>query len=349
MRITKHQKRQLNRTLMETLNIYSPSKKENPMIEYVIAKLSTLNPTLLMQDSYGNVHASFKKGNGDTVVHLNAHLDTVKNTIEDKRIINHGGIIRAFDNKAQQTVLGADDRAGVAAILTILDSISGFDGTIKVSFYKEEEIGCVGSTNSDLDFVKDVDLSITMDRHGSSDIVVGTWGAPFCCNEVGDWLEALSKQNGMDYTPVKGGISDALTLSGKGINSINLSVGYYNEHTSKEELVVSELRRSFLFAMMIIRDLHSVKQCFQIVPKESKWIEAEYWNNNSKSYGGTYTYQRTSPIAYYSEQLDAVVVDDGVEYVDLFSVKEIDDLIKSLQRAKEQFIDNKKYKAVVKK
>lgn len=346
----KTQKEFLENKLIQLLYLFGTSGKEERVQKYLIRELSELNTDYVKMDDYGNIHTQMTVGDGTgAVLHLNSHMDTVSGVVEDKTIVNDNGVYSAHLHNGESTVLGADDRAGIATILTIMNFLPDFNGKLKVSFYKEEEIGCVGSSNSDKTFLSDVDLSITFDRRGSKDIVVGTMGQPFACNEVGNWLEILSKTNGFEYKAVEGGISDAMTVSEEGVNAVNLSVGYYNEHTKNEFLVFSELYTTLEFAKVVMEDLNRVYYTFTPVPKENQWIEAwSYKSGYGYGYGSDYGYSNSgfveyngiiqnqalfAPIAYIEDDSIAII-SDGAYEMDM-TLEEVDDLIHQLKAVRD--------------
>lgn len=347
----KTQKQFLENKLTQLLYIYGISGQEERVQKYLLRELSELNSEFVKQDKYGNIHAMFKVGTGvGATLHLNSHMDTVRDVKEDKYIRNDNGVFTAVLPDGTRGILGADDRAGIAIILTILNFPPKFDGMIKVSFYREEEIGCVGSSNSDLGFLEDVDFSMTFDRHGSSDIVAGTWGRPFCCNEVGNWLEGLAKKENYKFKMVEGGLSDAYTVSENGINAINLSVGYYNEHTAREYLVFKELYTSLEFAKLAISDLNRVYDDFSGVPFESKWIKEGSYNNFGCDYESDCADKVVSdegfyaPVAYLCE--DYGIVTDGA-YEMTMTYDEVCDLLKQLNGVKEAMEGATQYKNMI--
>lgn len=325
--------------LVQLLYISGVSGDEDKVAKYLTREMESLNPDDFYVDSYGNLHTKFIMGDGNgATIHLNSHMDTVAKCEADKRItISESGVYRAINSDGQYGVLGADDRAGIATILTILNfkDLLDFNGTIKVSFYREEEIGCVGSSNSDLGFLKDVDFSITFDRHGSSDIVIGGMGQPFACDEVGVWLDDLSRKQGFEFTPCEGGISDACTVSETGVNAINLSVGYYNEHTTNEYLVFDELHTSMRFGFEIISDLNNVVHGFTSVPKENKWVKS--WDYSYGGYSQTNTFPSDdslfAPIAYIEGRY-GVITDGNHDMV--MSYEEVDELIYQLRQVRDE-------------
>nr|WP_275677700.1 M20/M25/M40 family metallo-hydrolase [Neobacillus drentensis] len=153
-------------------------------------------------------------------------------------------------------MLGADDRAGVAAILEILSRVqkTNFRGTIKVAFTVEEETGCQGSRGIDQDFIEDVDAAIIIDCRGNRDIVTSlSFYFPFCPDEYGKLFEEAGKLAGMqDWKITPGGVSDALVFAEIGIPSVNLSGGYPNEHKSTETVDYKSTFETVLFAESVL-------------------------------------------------------------------------------------------------
>lgn len=345
----KTEKQFLENKLIQLLHIYGVSGEEERVQKYLIRELNELENDYVKVDGYGNIHAQFTLGTGEgTVLHFNSHMDTVSGVKENKRIINDNGVFSAVLPTGERGVLGADDRAGIATILTLLNFMPNFDGVIKVSFYREEEIGCVGSTNSDKTFLDNVDLAITFDRRGSSDIVVGCMGQPFASEEVGTWLETLSDDKNYKYKAVEGGISDALTVSEYGINAINISVGYYNEHTINEFLIFSELFTTFEFTKEIIKEINSVSSTFSEVPSETKWIAS--WGNSysdyrytDDNYGKSYNGGGSlfAPTAYIEDGKYAILTDGNYE-MDM-NIDEVTDLIKQLQEVRDELESNEMF------
>ena len=136
----------LVKTFCELAQIDSPSGEEEVLASHLTQRLEGLGLTVI-RDDYGNLIAG--DGGQDPLL-LSAHMDTVepgrgvKPTVDGDRIVSDG-----------TTILGGDCKAGVAAILEALESISE-DSTshaaIEVAFTREEEIGLVGARN--LDFSK---------------------------------------------------------------------------------------------------------------------------------------------------------------------------------------------------
>ena len=113
------------------------------------------------QDEIGNIFAEVK-GDDNKAPHLllNAHLDTVGPGEKIKPKIRYGIIIS--DGK---TILGADNKAGIAVIIEVLKTIKKekiCHGNIQVVFTVQEEIGLLGAKaikknwlNADVGYVLD--------------------------------------------------------------------------------------------------------------------------------------------------------------------------------------------------
>lgn len=279
----------LRRQFIKLLNIHGVSSDETKVRNYLIPILGQMMDTVFV-DNYGNLLAEKKCGSGrGATVMLSSHMDTVKGVQADRFLIEKDGVITS-----SKGALGADDRGGIAIILQVLKNIDKlmFEGTIKVAFSREEEIGCVGSSKIDSDWYSNVDLAIIVDRRGNRDIVTGCMQA-FCSNAVGQFFEHVSQLQDMDWKAVEGGISDALTFSENGINSVNLSAGYYNEHTSNEYAVLSEMEDTTKLVLQAFAVINDFYHTFGEVPTENDWV---------KSYNTKYgSYDKYGYSSYYED------------------------------------------------
>lgn len=110
------------------LSISGVSGEEDAVREVVKEKL-TRYVDHITEDHYGNLLAekTYGSGNGPTIL-LNAHLDTVDDIVEGRSIIKEGNIW-----SSSQGILGANNRVGVAILLTIAKhlNLSKFNGQVK--------------------------------------------------------------------------------------------------------------------------------------------------------------------------------------------------------------------------
>ncbi|WP_114167128.1 M20/M25/M40 family metallo-hydrolase [Exiguobacterium sp. TNDT2] len=226
----------IQKQLMAWLNVPGESGKEGRVRHRLALQLKRLTDTQYV-DERGNLLAILSKGQGPVVL-LSAHMDTVARIERGRDIIQNGTVL-----KSSHGILGADDRAGIVVILECLERLSkmDFQGTVKVAFTVDEEIGCLGAREIDRRFIHDVDYAIVADRRGSRDIVTGCRGViDFCDESYGQSFEQAGRLAGMsDWTATRyGGSSDAKVFAEFGIPSVNLSVGYQHEHTDQEEVDV---------------------------------------------------------------------------------------------------------------
>jgi hypothetical protein len=125
---------------------------------------------------------------------------------------------------------------------------------------------------------------------------------PFCSNEVGRFLEDVSVLSGMDWQCVEGGISDAMTFAENGINSVNLSVGYRNEHTDKEYVVLDDMADTVRLIMQAFAVINTFYDTFGEVPEENEWIEGYDYKKYGKGYLGYGAWENREFI--YAETFD---------------------------------------------
>ena len=143
-------------TFLDLVKIDSLSLHERRVGNYICILLSSLGLQVRIDDAaekiggeFGNILAFLESNcQGVDTILLNAHMDTVGPGEGIKPVIA-GGLVKS-DGK---TVLGADDKAGIAVILEALQVLAeqGIKhGSIEVTFTVAEEIGLLGSKNLDL-------------------------------------------------------------------------------------------------------------------------------------------------------------------------------------------------------
>lgn len=130
----------------------SESLKEKDFCRMVEDKLLSLGLRVERDEAGGrfgsdgfNIYARLA-GEGEPIL-LNAHLDTVAPCCEVKPV-NDNGVIRSGGD----TILGADDKAAVAAIIEAVESVleSGLPHrTVEILFTLSEEIGMLGAKYAD--------------------------------------------------------------------------------------------------------------------------------------------------------------------------------------------------------
>ena len=134
---------QLVELFLHLVQIDSPTGEEDAICDYIRNFLTELGYTH-HTDSYGNIIVNVS-GQGDPLF-LAAHVDTVEPGRGVKPVID-GDIIRSDGT----TILGADNKAGVAIILDILRDIAQRKNrpALDVVFTRSEESGNYGAINLD--------------------------------------------------------------------------------------------------------------------------------------------------------------------------------------------------------
>ncbi len=134
----------LVQTFLALSRIDNPSKHESAMASEVMKRLGALG-LQPYQDAKGNIIAVLE-GEGEPLL-LNAHLDSVAPAVGKAPVVD-GDFIRSGGD----TVLGADDLAGVSAILEGVQCALAGQARVRAAeivFTVEEEIGLFGARELD--------------------------------------------------------------------------------------------------------------------------------------------------------------------------------------------------------
>ncbi|MGM0901589.1 MAG: M20/M25/M40 family metallo-hydrolase [Bacillota bacterium] len=252
----------------ELLSIPGKSGNEGMVREYVKEKITPYVDNITV-DRNGNVLAekTYKAGKGPTIL-LNAHLDIVEELEENRRIMKDQNIW-----SSSHGILGADDRAGVAVLLHMAEMLyrsSSFSGKVKYIFTVKEEIGLIGARKVDEYFLWGTDAAIVVDRRGKGDIITSCGGyIPFCDKEYGRFIEEVAKEKGLpEWKCTQGGSSDTRIWAEHGIQSVNLSVGYNQEHTKEEFLDIQACYETVQLIETIFEKGSQLRQVLNRIKRE---------------------------------------------------------------------------------
>jgi len=211
-----------------------------------------------------------------------AHIDTVsKNKIEIEIKRN------VITNK--HGILGADDRAGVYALLQIL-RVSHPDKTPHILFTNYEESGGIGVKQfcKDIKEMPNINLFVELDRCNANDYVYYI-DIP---QEVKDYIESFGFVE--DY----GSYSDIYDLTKTfRIPSVNISVGYYHQHTVREFLVLDILDNTIDRCLAMCDDYLDTLYEVEEVSQYSKWrkyymYDAFYMSKEEAEYNLSEKYKK---------------------------------------------------------
>ena len=148
-------------TFLELVRINSVSGDEGLIGLLLETKLLGLGLSTSW-DEGGNLYAHLP-GSGPTIL-LSAHMDTVSLAFDVKPLVEEGLI-----HTGGKTALGADDKAAIAAILTVLEAIQD-EGishpNLVILFSVREELGLQGIAHVDTSKLAGVDLGYVFDAEG---------------------------------------------------------------------------------------------------------------------------------------------------------------------------------------
>lgn len=233
---------------------------------------------------------------GEEPVALVAHLDTVFKQLPQ----------RIFYDKEKNVMwspegLGADDRAGVFAIVQILKS--GLRPTIILT--TDEEKGGLGTSTLVRHIKKpptDLKYIIELDRQGSADCVFYN-----CLNkEFERYVESFG------FVSDFGSFSDISILcpSWK-VAGVNLSIGYYDEHTKSETLYIGHMFNTINKVKNMIKDAKRSKHYVYIENPMKKWWA--YYPTEEDDYGWDPSYG-VSKEDWFSLMMPQIKCDKCGEY-----------------------------------
>jgi len=170
-------------------------------------------------------------------VMFTAHLDTVHKIYGSQVVVSdEAGNLFAETDDGKPTVLGADDAAGVYLLLTMIKAkVKGL-----YLFFEGEEYGGIGSGEYSVGSVPTrIKQVVSFDRRGYHDVVTHQMGGRCCSDEYANALadELNVKMGEMFYDISDGGVfTDSASFIDIVAECTNISVGYFNEHTTNESL-----------------------------------------------------------------------------------------------------------------
>lgn len=169
---------------------------------------------------------------GTSPIALVAHVDTVSWGTKGMTLAWNKNVLRN-----EEGVLGADDRAGVFGILEVISKAKRMNLPLPtIIFTNHEESGGRGVKQ----FIKDqiitgegINLFVELDRKGCNEYVYYTSSLP---KQVKEYVESFG------YCQKEGSYSDIMDLAfAYKIPAVNLSVGYYAQHSQHETLHWDEM------------------------------------------------------------------------------------------------------------
>ena len=186
----------------------------------------------LSLDKFGNYYKII----GKSTTMFASHLDTASYKKSSVKLFSYkeeDSEIICTDNK---TILGADDKAGVTIMLHMIEhNIPGV-----YYFFLGEERGCVGSSAvaSELEsfpFLDNISKVISFDRRNYNSVITEQMGGVCCSDTFAKTLCSELNKGGLKMAMDPTGIlTDSACFMDDMPEITNVSVGYFNEHTTRE-------------------------------------------------------------------------------------------------------------------
>lgn len=241
---------------MEVFSLQASTEDESQVVEYVEKFCSKHKLNIVKQDVPGhgcNLYITKGKPINGLYPCLVSHMDQCHDIHEGYKVYECDDQLFAYSSSKQSQVgVGGDDACGVYACLQALLDLDN----VKVALFTMEETGCNGSSAADMKFFEDCAVVCQLDRRGNTHLITHASGVELCSEE---FLEVIDKTiTAYGYIPSdKGLMTDvkALKVNGLSCNCFNLECGYYNPHTAKEIVVLSELEDAYNFALDVCADV----------------------------------------------------------------------------------------------
>lgn len=204
-------KKRLVESFMELVKIDSVSGEEKVVADFLVKKLKDLGLEVTVdkagekaKSNSGNIIARLKGSVKKAIpIMFSAHMDTVvpgkniKPICDGEKVVSDG-----------KTILGADDKAAIAALLEVLHIIKENNipcGDIEIVFTICEEIGLHGAKNLDISDLN-ARMAFVLD----------------CGGEVGEIISAAPSQNSLKMT-IYGKSAHAGSNPEEGVNAIQVA------------------------------------------------------------------------------------------------------------------------------
>lgn len=312
-------------TLTEILKWKRP---HNSTENYLFCK-KYLEPAMGNPDEHGNYIAIIYNKDGTfPEVCFTAHHDTVHREGGIQLLSVEDNLIKALGSNC----LGADCGTGVWLILGMIEAnVPGM-----YIIFSGEEVGCIGSSAMAVSkpyWTPSIKAMISFDRKGYSSVITHQLGGRTCSDEFANSLADIlydASHGDVEMATDDGG---AYTDSNEFIDLIgectNISVGYFDQHTSRESQDVA-------FAYNLLEALISADWSALKFKREPGEIDpADY---NYKSYSNTNGYWSNRDVDLWDDPYYSVQTTYGGTKASL-NVENLEDLITNFPLQVAQLLD----------
>lgn len=262
--------------LQKVMSIQSKSYKLTRMNRFLRDELNDMRG-VTFHFHKGNIYVT--KGSAETYPCIVAHTDTVHTIIDDFQVMTiNDDIMYAMNGKTgEQTGIGGDDKVGIFVALEMLRN----HDVMKVAFFKDEEVGCKGSSVSNRKFFENVEFVFQCDRKGYDDFVRKISNKWLHDDEFADKIAPIMDKFGKKEE-LQGGTTDVGQLHTRGVKvcMANISCGYYRPHRSGEVISIEEVFLTTDFVNELVLTLQG-----------KVWVNSDYDKSSFKSHNHYKTYK----------------------------------------------------------
>jgi hypothetical protein len=284
-------KKELIAIFNDLVPMYVPSGSEAPVIEYASGILMTSGFDVVV-DTAGNIEATRGFVEGDKLVAINAHTDTVQRKEDEGIAKGSGGALYNWIRDefiSEGFMIGGDDKCGVAVGLCLAQHT---DLPMKIIFTTGEEVGGVGMKALRKEAWDNVAFCFTVDRMHGTDLISRYCGRACAPKEFVTAFVEIAKNNaGVMYTDTSGSWADTYEISSY-VPAVNLSAGYYNPHTSRDFIKCDEMYKTMMAIKAAIENKAEIVLAIASAPADWQTVKAPYYGYGgyTSRYGGYYEY-----------------------------------------------------------
>lgn len=299
--------KKIEEIFLDLVRISSPSGHEDGVRDYIIDFISSC-PVSYVIDDYKNLIVDYH-GNSNQVLLFDAHMDTVGPCEQINPVIKND-IIYSDGN----SVLGADDKAGIAACLYLIQQLENIELSVyslRFIFSVSEEVGLQGAKHLDDKHLKDVLYAFALDGEGKPGSVVNK--TPYTCKGN---LTFIGKQAHAGVCPENG--INALYVASHAI--CEMPNGRINENTTcnigvieggiATNVVMPKVDMRFEARSYNIEELEKlIENVIEIGNKTAERFETQFTSNLKFGTKGYYVEEKESIISFLktvSEQCELV-------------------------------------------
>ena len=263
----------MNKELLISVLGQQAESSNNPQQHIFLAWIARhFNDAEISFDEYANMYVT--KGKASAYPCIVAHVDQVHDYNENFRVVEVEGKLFGMDHVEMERVgVGGDDKCGVYLAMRMFELLDA----VKLVFFKDEEIGCLGSGKANMDFFNDCAFVLQGDRRSlTTDFITHTNGTKCCSKKFLKAIRPTLSKYG--YTENYGTITDVGELKNKGldISCANVSCGYFDAHTKWEYVDIDLLEN----CENLFYDL-----CTNFAWKQWKHTPSKRWTPNWEYYG----------------------------------------------------------------